>query len=64
MVVIIKKTIFDLLRRRVLYADKVRKKLKYLDVFFYRIIIRYLQILFKQERNDRHGIDHWQTQLM
>lgn len=34
MVVIIKKTIFDLLRRRVLYADKVRKKLKYLDVFF------------------------------
>lgn len=64
MVVIIKKTIFDLLRRRVLYADKVRKKLKYLDVFCYRIIIRYLQILFKQERNDRHVIDHWQTQLM
>lgn len=51
MVVIIKKTIFDLLRRRVLYADKVRKKTEISGCFFfYRIIIRYLQILFKQER--------------
>lgn len=35
MVVIIKKTIFDLLRRRVLYADKVRKKTEISGCFFF-----------------------------